>query len=131
MECSSPPSNLDPVDKELYPLHNKMGTYSVEFVTMDAGDYRPLKKVERTTLTEIPSVYQIMNLWSQKAQVADRTNASCMFSYSLKTELLDKRLEECSSKDATLQVISRKNEEGREVENNGNSEGRVIALTLS
>ena len=39
-----------------------------------------------------------------------------MFSYSLKTELLDKRLEGCSSKDATLQVISRKNEGGRKKE---------------
>lgn len=54
-----------------------------------------------------------MNLWSQKAQVPDKLNAPRMFSYSLKTEVLDKRLEGCSSKDATLQVISRKNEEGR------------------
>ena len=45
--------NLDPVNKELYPLHNKMGTYSAEFLTMDAGDYRPLIKDERTTLPEI------------------------------------------------------------------------------
>ena len=98
---------------------------------MVAGDYQPLKKEERTTLTEIPSVYQIMYLRSQKAQVADKTNAYCMFSYSLETELWDKRLEERSSKDATLQVVSRMSEEGREVENNGNSEGRAIALTLS
>lgn len=45
--------NLDPVNKELYPLHNKMGTYSAEFLTMDAVDYRPLTKDERTTLPEI------------------------------------------------------------------------------
>lgn len=29
-ECST-------VNKELYPLHNKMGTYSAEFLTMDGG----------------------------------------------------------------------------------------------
>lgn len=43
-----------------------------------------------------------MNLWSQKAQAPDKLTAPRMFPYSLRAELLDKRLEGCASKDATL-----------------------------
>ena len=76
-ECSSPPPNLDPVDKEFHPLHNRMRTISAELSTVDTGDYRPLYKGE--------AYHRNRNSYEQESSASPITKRKTMVAESTST----------------------------------------------